>query len=281
MPSVDCIVLDFDGTFTAVDREAAPFLDGYRSDFAKELGGDTLTAWERAGERISATPAMYGWEYDGRVVAPSHADPYIRATSIAQMVMSEQGYPKEKRADLLQRLYRTNYAKSEVVFRDDAKEAIEGIVALGRPVFVVTNSFADAVGQKLATLAPRGADKITIFGDAKKYVIADADPTDDAFRALPESLEIPGLPRPVLLRRGRYYDVLRQIWASVGTGPAGTIVCGDIYELDLAMPSQLGTQIQLVSGRGTAPYEEAAVRKLPNGGVHPELSAIVDRLRAS
>ena len=30
MSSIECIVLDFDGTFTRVDEEAVPFVDAFR-----------------------------------------------------------------------------------------------------------------------------------------------------------------------------------------------------------------------------------------------------------
>jgi phosphoglycolate phosphatase-like HAD superfamily hydrolase len=137
MDRVELVVLDFDGTFTRVDDEAAPFLTAYRAGLAELLGGDIDEEWERASRTIEADPERHGWEYEGRIIAPSHADPYIFAASVAQILLRDHG---AQRGALTDRLYRDAYAKAATVFRDDAREVVEAALALGVPVVVVTNS---------------------------------------------------------------------------------------------------------------------------------------------
>lgn len=81
MPRLELLVLDFDGTFTRVDQEAVPFLVAYRAGLGEVLGGRVDDEWEQARERIESDPDRYGWEHEGRIVAPSHADPYILASN--------------------------------------------------------------------------------------------------------------------------------------------------------------------------------------------------------
>jgi hypothetical protein len=83
----------------------------------------------------------------------------------------------------------------------------------------------------------------------------------------------------VYLRRGKYYEALRGIWKQTGTTPEQTLVAGDIYELDLALPAALGAQLQLVARDNVLAYEETAVRALgARGGVDTSLRALLPRL---
>ncbi len=274
-----CILLDFDGTFTDVEREAQPFVDHYRRGLTEALARNIDDEWDAAASRIDAQPEGFGWQYDGKVVAPAHADPYIRSTSIAQEIIDTQGdFSSADRADLLQRLYKENYEKSATVFRPEAREIVEALLLSDVHVFVVTNSYTESVEKKLARLAPRGLERLRVFGDAKKYVIAEPETQDERFEALPESLCIDALDRPVLLQRGKYFDVLASIWKNTKTTPEETIICGDIYELDLAMPSQLGVASHLVTRGKTPEYEKRAVDDLPAGAYSNDLGTFLARV---
>ena len=97
------------------------------------------------------------------------------------------------------------------------------------------------------------------------------------FDALEESTQIPGLDRPVYLRRGRYYEVLRDIWTRTEATPESTFVCGDIYELDLALPAQLGARVHLVARASTPAYELDAAEAA--GGWSHDLDGVLESLR--
>ncbi len=274
MAGFELVVLDFDGTFTRVDDEAAPFLVAYRQGLAELLGGDIDAEWEQAKAAIEANPERYGWEYEGKIVAPSHADPYIFATSIAQILLHEHHTEK---GVLTERLYRDAYAKAVTVFRHDAKQVVETVLDLGVPVMVVTNSRTADVERKIAELAPRGSERLTVRGDACKWMLVPPSHADERFDALPAELPVAGLSRPILVRRGRYFDALKRIWDETGTTPGGTLVCGDIYELDLALPALLGATVHMVGRPSTPAYERDAVAKA-GGTFSTELAGLLQQI---
>lgn len=280
--NIECIVLDFDGTFTLVDEEAIPFVEGFREGLRTRIGAIADERWAALSKRVEAGADQHGWEFEGRIVAPSHADPYIFATTVGQLLLSELGMSLGARTEILQGLFRENYPKSRNVFRPDAKRVVEAVLSSGIPVFVVTNSQTDHVKAKLAELAPIGLERLSVRGDARKFVLTEperaADAWRDAWKRVPETQTVSGLSRPMLLRRGNYFDALTRIWDETHTTPDATLVCGDIFELDLALPSQLGASVHLVARPQTPEYERRAARTAPSGGVSTELSGLLSRL---
>ncbi len=284
---IGCVVLDFDGTFTDVAVEGAPFVRHYKSHLA-ELVGRTLealeAAWREEEAAVLAGAHAFGWDVGGRVVAPATADPYLLSNCVARQLMSRYGVLPDpaERHEVLQTLYREAYKLTGMAFKPEAKEVLEALLATGLPVWVVTNAHTDLVETKLDRLAPKGRERLKVKGDARKYLIEEAQPSDARFSALPETISFNGLlPRPVYLRRGRYYEALRDIWSQTGTGPESTLVAGDIYELDLALPSALGAHVQFVARENALPYEVKAMEQLgQRGGVDRSLRGILPRLRA-
>jgi hypothetical protein len=228
---------------------------------------------------VKADPDRYGWENDGLIVAPSHADPYILATTVGQLLLEAAGMSsRAERTEKLQGLYQRNYPRALTVFRPDAKAVIETLVATSIPVFVVTNSRTEHVEAKLDQLAPKGRSQITVRGDARKFVLTPPESSDDAWKRIPVQRELAGLSRPIYLQRGAYYEQLRRIWQETGTDAAGTLVCGDIFELDLALPSELGARVHLVARPDTPEYERRAARGRPGGSVSQELGGLLEVL---
>ena len=275
----DLFILDFDGTFTDVEEEGGPFVEAYQADVRALLGVDVSREWDAAEAKVREAPELFGWTFDGHVVAPGNADPYLRATVIMNMVFDARGlYPNaDERTAVLQRLYFDNYEKAATVFRPEARAVVDALVASGKPVCVVTNSATGAVAKKIDELAPKDRAKLTIEGNAEKYLVAEARPMDERFDALAKEYAVEGLPRPVYLRRGRYYEVLRRLWNEHGTGPENTLVVGDIFELDLAMPVALGCAVHLVTGQDTAAYERTAMATLPRAAFSDGLGAALER----
>jgi FMN phosphatase YigB (HAD superfamily) len=264
--AIGCVVLDFDGTFTDVEQEAAPFGEAFVKNLSDLLGG-TLdpSAWTQAQAEVQAQPQRYGWMWGDKVVAPGVADPYILSTASANRVLDARGVLKdtELRTAVVSALYRTSYQHTRTAFRPHAKEVLAQVLQKGLPVYVVSNAETGTVQKKLRTLGvpvedagqepPRGA--VRLFGDARKFAV-EATPTPDAaWNALPESIDL-GIGRPIWVQRGNYYRVLREIWRQTGKTPAETFVAGDIYELDLALPQALGCQVHLVTRASTPLYEQ-------------------------
>jgi phosphoglycolate phosphatase-like HAD superfamily hydrolase len=281
--AIRCVVLDFDGTFTDVAAEGAPFVQHFRRRLSEVLGRDVEEAgWAEVEAEVLASSEEHGWEVGGRVVAPATADVYLLSNFVARRLCDRLGVLEDKaeRVKLLDGLYREAYAQVAMAFKPEAKEVLEALLDTGLPVHVVTNAHTDMVEAKLTKLAPRGRERLRVSGDARKFLIEPATTPDAVFGALPETTHADALVRPIYLRRGRYYDALRRIWNETDTSPETTLVAGDIFELDLAMPAALGASVQLVERTNVLEYERRAIAALgARGGTHPSLHAILPRLR--
>lgn len=278
------LVLDFDGTMTDAEEEGRPFRGGYLEDTATLLGrslDEVLALAERFEAEVAADPQAHGWVYGGEIVAPASVDPYLRVMPVVRKIFDTfEAFANEgERNRLLDGiLYKYNYLKTLTAFRDGAREAL---VALeGTDTYVVTNSHTDAVANKILTLGetPGGENALgwlveRVHGLARKYVV------DDAFDLVPRDLSLPGLARPVKLRRKSYFDVLEALRAKVGAEWAEVAVCGDIFELDLALPLAMGARVGLVANAFTPEYERAFVQAHPLGRVVESLAELVDFVR--
>lgn len=277
-----CIILDFDGTFTDVAREAEPFVDAFRAAVFDLLGRELPAEWAEQSARIAENPGRYGWVHEGRIVAPAAADPYIQTTTTAHLMFDAAGVLKDgkTRAAILQALYHHAYENTLTAFRPQAKEVLETLAASGIPTFVVTNARTDAAQKKLRTLGPVGIDKIEVHGDARKFVVAEAESSDKRFAHVPEQIALPGLERPVYPRRGRYFDALAGIMQRVGAEPEEVLVCGDIFELDLSLPLELGMQVHMVTGpKPPTAYEVSWLEQFGARASHgDDLRAILHRI---
>ena len=279
-PRPRLVILDFDGTFTDVEAEAGPFYTAYAADVERLLGSGYEAEWEEALHTIAGDPGIHGWLHDGRIVAPGDSDPYLRATVIMNMIFDRRGIFEdlEERTEVLQRLYFDNYPKADTVFRPEAKEVVEALLASDVPVWVVTNSATRDVQEKLDRLAPQGREHLQVIGNARKFIVTEAESSDARFDSVPETFAVDGLDRPIYPRRGHYYDVLSRLWCETGATPEQTLVAGDIFELDLAMPAQLGAEVQLVTKARTPEFERRAVAACPRGSVTDDLRRVLERV---
>jgi FMN phosphatase YigB (HAD superfamily) len=273
------LIFDFDGTFTDAHEEARPFIKAFQADFFDLLGREVPLAWDREQAEVLANPTKYGWRNGGNITAPAGADPYLTVSCIAQNLCDLFGVLKNEdlRSEVLQSLYKKNYPLTQSAPRPDAKRVLEDVLARDLTVAVVTNSRTDAVTDKIAELEAEGAEGMRIIGDAKKFVM-DADSRDATFDIL-EDMTLPGLDtRPVMIKRGHYYDVLQQLWRETGADAETTLVCGDIFELDLALPLALGTRVHLVYHAQTPPYEVTYLKGHERGSVSTDLAGVLEHL---
>jgi FMN phosphatase YigB (HAD superfamily) len=277
------LVLDFDGTMTDADAEGRPFREGYLDDLCALVGraakdAEVLGIAEEVEAELARAPAEHPFLWMGRAVAPAAVDPYLRMVPIAHRILDRfDAIPGAlDRARLLGSvLYRYNYAKTlgRPVFRAGAGEILRSLA--GTHTWIVTNSDTHAVAGKVAALdrdvagaawlAPR------VRGHARKF---DVDDAWEGVLDAPGELAVPGLDRPVLLRRRAYHDILRELLDSAGATFADLVVIGDIFELDLALPLALGARVGLVASPHTPPYERAYVAAHPRGRVLESLAEI-------
>ncbi|MBS1120632.1 MAG: hypothetical protein H6Q90_2860 [Deltaproteobacteria bacterium] len=274
------LVLDFDGTMTDAESEGRPFRDGYLEDLCSLVGRgqndpDVLATAARIEELLSVDPASHPFLWMGRAVAPATVDPYLRMVPIANAILDRFGAVPgaADRGRLLGGvLYKYNYAKTlgHPVFRAGAGEVLRELG--GRDAWIVTNSDTHAVAGKVSALdrdVP-GVAWLTsrVRGHARKFDV------DDTWTGAAAELTLPGLDRPVLLRRRAYHDILRTILDATGATFADLVVVGDIFELDLAMPLALGARVGLVSSPRTPAYERAFVEAHPRARIIEHLSEI-------
>lgn len=256
------MILDFDGTFTLVDEESGPFLAAFREELGRTLNRDIGEFWDKAEEKVRSEPLSHGWREGGKLVAPAYSDPYLLASATGHVVLKElTSLSPQERTTELSRLYGTCYPLANTVFRPEAKAVLEELLATEAHVHVVTNSATDHVKAKLEKLNPSGMDRMSVRGDARKFELAPPTERHPWFDQVPERLDIEGFGRPIYPRRGRYFDALVAIWNETGTTPIETLVCGDIFELDLALPAQLGARVQLVTRPQTPATEVLAVEQ--------------------
>lgn len=266
------LILDFDGTLTDAEEEGRPFRVGYLEDLATIVGASVEEVTELIDgftEEMMANRDAHGWMFNGHLVAPASVDPYLRVMPVARMLLDHYDViPKEStRSRMLDGiLYKYNYPKSRICFREGAYEFLAS--REGTDTWIVTNSATDPVRNKVAELArqagkPGSLDWLVerVYGFGKKYVI------DSSWDGIAESMELPGLGRPVLLRRKRYFDLLETLRGEAGCGWADVRVVGDIFELDLCVPLHMGATVGLLANDFTPPYEQDYLRAHERGAV--------------
>lgn len=274
------LVLDFDGTMTDAEAEGRPFRAGYLDDLCALVGrpvgdAEVLGIAEEVEAELARTPEQHPFLWMGRAVAPATVDPYLRMVPIAHRILDRFDAipsPTDRGRLLGSVLYKYNYAKTlgGPVFRDHAGEVLTTLA--GRNAWIVTNSDTHAVAGKVAALADDapGVAWLTsrVRGYARKFDL------DDAWDGAPSEMALPGLARPVLLRRRNYHGILRELLDAAGATFADLVVIGDIFELDLAMPLALGARVGLVASSHTPAYERAFVASHPRGKVIEDLREI-------
>ncbi len=250
------VVLDFDGTCTQVEAVHQGFLDTYR-DLLKLDAGD----WKAACEAVAAASPRAGWTLrDAPSTAPAAADPYILAGEAFNYLQRLNPKLPNPPPDHFGRAYGANVAP----FRPELGEVLADLDGRGLHIGFISNSDSAAVAGRITDLLhgnPKLRERIFVSGNASKFAIKELpfdskNPRRAKFEQLPAALSVDGLGRPVYLRRGSYFEALCRLWDHFdekGYPVAETLVCGDIWELDLAMPAELGTDTHLIER--AAPYQ--------------------------
>ena len=283
--AVRLVVFDFDGTLTDIRSEGAEFAAAYEERVLQLFGADRRDAWRAALASVYADAPELGWDMGSGATAPGDADPYIAATlalarfcdTLRLPLLSGDDKAKKLRGDLGGALYQAAYGAPHAAFRPEAREVVEAVTRQVPHVRIVTNSSTAKVTDKLKALAltrPMG-----VAGDARKFEVGEPAGRGHGIGGVAAKWWVPGLERPILPRRGRYFDVLAEVWADTGTTPAETLVVGDIVELDLVLPGLLGAHVHHVRRATTHAYEAAILEAFgPRGGSSDDLRDVLTRL---
>lgn len=184
------------------------------------------------------------------------------------IILSQQ----ERRA-LLAKLFLENRPKMGESFKEGADEFLSEVWSLfhGR-VHVVTNNTPDKVKERISHLSSNHSH-IPIIGGAKKYEVVDS------WEAVPKTITVSGLERPVYLRRQHYGEALDKIRQEQRTDMSRIAVVGDIWELDLALPQYLGMHTGLTPNPTTPQYEKDVVANYKKGFLSDDLESVYKNLK--
>jgi FMN phosphatase YigB (HAD superfamily) len=281
-----CIILDFDGTLTDVWQKADTFITGYQADLQRLCTehhitpGDFYQQWSLSERTIRHNPQQFGWAIDGKIAAPAMADPFVMTGTICNHVMDAFRLLMDHntRQESTQPLFQSNYRRAEPAFRPDTQEALHALQEIVPHIFVVTNSETDAVTRRLQKLGNNVVAHVAVHGHARKFLIGNVSDVD--FSEVPETMEIQDLGRPIYLHRGHYLALLNSLWRTHHVLPQETLVAGDIFEMDLALPAALQCHIHLMQHQGTLTHERTAVKKISKGDTGHTLLELVARVQA-
>lgn len=281
------VLLDFDGTLTAPEHITAGFLADYRMELLAGIGEAHTALWDRTMAAVRGGSPHIAWMLDGYEACPVAADPYILASAVATRVLASVDRGEDLRA-LPNELYARLYARHRAPFRPEAADVLAALHATGATLAVVSNASTGKVESRLDELLRDTAVRraIRVFGGARKFSVRPAtvrSPARAGFDALPDfAPPTAGLARPTWLRRGAFFDALADVWGVDADAPAATLFCGDIWELDLALPAALGCAVHLVERAAplaTHDAERAAVAATPGAALSSDLRGLVERVR--
>ncbi|MBK6529075.1 MAG: hypothetical protein IPF99_05680 [Deltaproteobacteria bacterium] len=288
---IKTLLLDFDGTCTDVPAIHQRFLDASFEYLSQKGWLTNRDTWNNALAAVTERSPEAGWTLGRTPSAPAAADPYILAGEAALYISRLERRPLPADFDA----YGFAYAKAVAPFRPELRAVLKKADELGVEIQFISNSSTTKIAGRLMDLLaddPALVARIGKRGGAEKYVIAEL-PWDDAkispevrrvFGALPVATSRPsGLQRPIYLRRGSYMRQLAEAWEGDPSRAATTLVCGDIWELDLALPAALGCAVHLVE-RG-APYDtydyEREATKAVGGTISVDLNGLLARLEST
>jgi len=260
------VVLDFDGTCTQIPNVWEAYLDLYLEGL-NEVGFKISPGeWREARAAVHENSPHAGWTLAGCPAAPAAADPYILADESVRLILRRR---KDRRSVSVE-VHSQAYEKAAAPWREDALETFSRLVERGVRVHIVSNSSSAVIAGRLTELLKDRdslAGKISVKSDAGKFRICELDWDNKIsslsrearinFEQLPAVWQGGGpadkIGRPIYLRRGAYFDAINRVVEGNFSLLPNTVVCGDIWEMDLAMPYALGANVHLLDR--TTPFD--------------------------
>ena len=217
----------------------------------------------------------------GCPAGPAAADPYILADESAKLILRSRG---QINVSVPSSVHVRAYADAPAPWREEALEVISTLAGLGIRIHIISNTSSKSIrGRSVQLLGYQSSvlSQVSVQSGGAKFRICELSwdrpeplemKTQRQFVALPASswhaLE-KRLGRPIYLRRGAYFEALYAAWVGSVELVSSTVFCGDIWELDLAMPAALGANLHHLdraSPFGTYEYEIEATAKCGSRG---------------
>src|SRR6516165_1883224 len=287
------VVLDFDGTCTQIPPIFEAYLDLYFQGQNESGVNVTPSEWRDVQATVREHSPKAGWTLGGCPSAPAAGDPYVLADEAARLILRRRGATTPVPLTVHARAYDTALAP----WREEARDTFSRLVDHGVHLHFVSNSSTAFISRRLRDLFGDNnpvAAKISVQSDAGKFRICELNWDDQApvsaeakrrFQSLPvaygEKL-LTETERPVYLRRGMYFEAICRVLDGDFDALTNTVFCGDIWEMDLAMPYALGAKVHLLDRAApfdTCPYErQALVGYGDRGKTSADLSGLLDWL---
>ncbi len=295
------IVFDFDGTCTQIPVIYQSYADRYLDELNKRLFPpnsltlETPTAplitkqeWQEAQDTVRHASPKAGWTLQSTSAAPAAADPYILAYESAKFILRNRRQGRGEGEPPFESHQVSNEAH-EAPWREEAKEIFETLLKKNINVYIISNSSSLKITNRLKDLLniPKLPATMKVQSDAAKFRISELPlqklqtlpaQTIAKFEALPAVHATANPGRPVFLRRGEYFRAICTVLGNDLAGLNETVFCGDIWEMDLAMPHALGANVHLIkraSPFDTYTYETDAVTAA-GGKISDDLRAVLD-----
>lgn len=248
------IIFDFDGTLTDIEKSSADWQKKYPKVCAEMLGANYIDIKNRYFEIKNdlINQNNKGFIIAGYNSLPASSDPYIKSqAAMIDLIKEDCGKnfetPKDITKFLINSFSNTNkISQDKTFFRDGAEDFLNKVKKNYR-AFIITNSDGD---KTISALQSISHDDIEVYGNAKKLFVNSEN----------ISCLFPNFPRITLLDRKEYTKILKDLQRR-GIEPEETIVVGDIFELDLAIPTFLGYDIIQIDNGSTPKHEKNYMKK--------------------
>jgi len=282
------IILDYDGTLTAEERQVPEVTRRSLLELADQILGVPLKELEAAHAdtvaRLRAAPHKYHWEVSGVRVSYCDEGAFIFNTVTLQTLLSDNSPYLETVSNhfadaeynpvaaCTNHLFHTHTAALQVPFRQATPDTLRWLIAHPQvEPLVLTNSLGAKVERNLRRL---DLPPVRILGDTRQY---DLDPNwTPPFGAGEPFLTVDDL-HTVDMRRRIYHDALTRELA----GGSRLAVVADTLSLPGALPLAMGIPFGLLRTSYTPGWCAAFVDRHPLGVVLDDLAEIpgwVERL---
>ncbi len=277
------VVLDFDGTCTQIPKIWEAYLELFFKALPESGFNVTAAEWSEARDTVRKHSPTAAWTLTGCAAAPAAADPYMLADESMRLILRRRRDHRSVPVDM----HAKAYAAAPAPWREEALDTFAKLIDRGVRLHIVSNSSSAVIKGRLQDLLANHsslAGKISVESDAGKFRICELEwdekmpsllktaPLSPAarkrFAALPANWEggkiTASLGRPVYLRRGAYFGAISRVLGGDFSLLPKTVICGDIWEMDLAMPYALGANVHLLDRAApfnTYKYEKQAVAK--------------------
>ena len=283
--------MDFDGTCTQIPEIYKLFMAQYLDGLNKTVFTDSpvmMQEWVEAQSLVRSHSPQAAWTFTFTPAAPAAADPYIFSSECAKFLLRKKGITKEVPGEVFGNASTANPAP----WRNEARSVFETILNQNIRLTFISNTNSATITDRLKTLLsvkdlPNG---LSVKSSAEKYKITELVfdskiPADlqKQFQQLPPVHAHTQIGRPVYMRRGMYFEAICAAFNNDLSRLPTTVFCGDIWEMDLAMPYQLGANINLVeraSPFDTYEYEyKASLADPKRGKVSNDLTGLLEWIK--